>query len=541
MKKIQYYIIILFLLPWSAIIAQVDHLSFEPEENYRLNPSDVSQTEVFIVNSPLDRDVLFSSCNTLTFIPFFISEGIYVTTDGGNSWLGNDTCTGEPMAFHGGDPGIAIDKDGVFIITRLGRSPFTGLYSHYSTDQGQTWSAQQVISTDDLERASVATDYFPGSPYYGRTYAVWVKFAPPFPLMMAYTDDSGISWTGPEQINNPPNRSAGGDICIGPNGEVYVCWAGVTDVSPFKEIYVGFAASKSGGADWHISEEAFSMNGITGLLPDKGNIRVNGLPGIAVDTASGEKNGWIYIVSGQKGLLPAGSDPDIILNRSEDGGLSWSSGIRVNRDAPDNGKTQYFPSVHVDKFGAVDIIFYDDRNTTIDSAGVFLARTDDGGNSWKEYEISDHNYKPEPIGGLGQGYQGDNIDLTSTDTRLCPVWMDNSSGVYQIWTVPIEFSSLDNIRERPQDNAGFELKQNRPNPFRGTTSISFKTFASAIVSLKVYDLHGKEVARLIEGYDHPGDHEIIFDAGKISNKAGIYIYSLTIDGVTRTRKMVVLP
>ena len=541
MKKIQYYIVILFLLPWSAIIAQVDHLSFEPEKNYRLNPSDVSQTEVFIVNSPLDRDVLFSSCNTLTFIPFFISEGIYVTTDGGNSWLGNDTCTGEPMAFHGGDPGIAIDKDGAFIITRLGRSPFTGLYSHYSTDQGQTWSAQQVISTDDLERASVATDYFPGSPYYGRTYAVWVKFAPPFPLMMAYTDDSGISWTGPEQINNPPNRSAGGDICIGPNGEVYVCWAGVTDVSPFKEIYVGFAASKSGGADWHISEEAFSMNGITGLLPDKGNIRVNGLPGIAVDTASGEKNGWIYIVSGQKGLLPAGSDPDIILNRSEDGGLSWSSGIRVNQDAPDNGKTQYFPSVHVDKFGAVDIIFYDDRNTTIDSAGVFLARTDDGGNSWKEYEISDHNYKPEPIGGLGQGYQGDNIDLTSTDTRLCPVWMDNSSGVYQIWTVPIEFSSLDNIRERPQDNAGFELKQNRPNPFRGTTSISFKTYASAIVSLKVFDLHGKEVARLIERYDHPGDHEIIFDAGKISNKAGIYIYSLTIDGVTRTRKMVVLP
>ncbi|MBE9483261.1 MAG: hypothetical protein IMY74_00355, partial [Bacteroidetes bacterium] len=86
MRKLQYYIIILFLLPWSTIIAQVDHLSFEPEENYRLNPSDVSQTEVFIVNSPLNRDVLFSSCNTLTFIPFFISEGIYVTTDGGTSW-----------------------------------------------------------------------------------------------------------------------------------------------------------------------------------------------------------------------------------------------------------------------------------------------------------------------------------------------------------------------------------------------------------------------------------------------------------------------
>ena len=537
MKKIQYYIIILLLLPWNPIFAQLDHLSFEPEENYRLNPSDVSQTEVFIVNSPLDRDVLFSSCNTLTFIPFFISEGIYVTTDGGTSWLGNDTCTGEPMAFHGGDPGIAIDKDGAFIITRLGRSPFTGLYSHYSTDQGQTWSAQQVISTDDLERASVATDYFPESPYYGRTYAVWVKFAPPFPLMMAYTDDSGISWTGPEQINNPPNRSAGGDICIGPNGEVYVCWAGVTDVSPFKEIYVGFAASKSGGADWHISEEAFSMNGITGLLPDKGNIRVNGLPGIAVDTASGEKNGWIYIVSGQKGLLPAGSDPDIILNRSEDGGLNWSSGIRVNRDAPDNGKTQYFPSVHVDKFGAVDIIFYDDRNTTIDSAGVFLSRTDDGGNSWKEYEISDHNYKPEPIGGLGQGYQGDNIDLTSTDTRLCPVWMDNSSGTYQIWTSPIEFSTLDFIGEEGQKKVVFELRQNCPNPFHQHSNILIKLTDPAMVELKVFDIQGKESAVLTEGYKSAGEYEFQFEA----NKAGIYICILRIDNRSRSIKMVALP
>ncbi|MCK5766416.1 MAG: T9SS type A sorting domain-containing protein [Bacteroidales bacterium] len=537
MRKLQYYIIILFLLPWSTIIAQVDHLSFEPEENYRLNPSDVSQTEVFIVNSPLNRDVLFSSCNTLTFIPFFISEGIYVTTDGGTSWYGNDTCTGEPMAFHGGDPGIAIDKDGAFIITRLGRSPFTGLYSHYSTDQGQTWSAQQVISTDDLERASVATDYFPGSPYYGRTYAVWVKFAPPFPLMMAYTDDSGISWTGSEQINNPPNRSAGGDICIGPNGEVYVCWAGVTDVSPFKEIYVGFASSKNGGADWHISEEAFSMNGITGLLPDKGNIRVNGLPGIAVDTASGEKNGWIYIVSGQKGLLPAGSDPDIILNRSEDGGLSWSSGIRVNRDAPDNGKTQYFPSVHVDKFGAVDIIFYDDRNTTIDSAGVFLARTDDGGNSWKEYEISDHNYKPEPIGGLGQGYQGDNIDLTSTDTRLCPVWMDNSSGTYQIWTSPIEFSTLDFIGEGGQKKVVFELRQNCPNPFHQHSNILIKLTDPAMVELKVFDIQGKESAVLTEGYKSAGEYEFQFEA----NKAGIYICILRIDNRSRSIKMVALP
>ena len=539
LKKLIFISLMFCLLIGVLPAQQSTRLSFE--ENYRLHPGDVNQTEVFIVNSPIDDDILFSSCNTLTFIPFFVSEGIYVTTDGGNNWAGNDSCTGEPIGFHGGDPGIAIDKNGTFILSRLGRSPFTGLYSHYSTDNGQTWSAQKVISTDDLERAVLASDIFPYSPYYGRTYAAWVRFAPPYPMMMAYSDDGGINWSEPVAINNPPNRSAGGDICIGPGGDVYVCWAGVAEVSPFEEVYVGFASSQDGGTNWNVTEEAFEIKGITGLLPEKGNIRVNGLPNIAVDTVSGERYGWIYIVSGQKNLLPAGSDPDIILNSSKDGGLSWSSGIRVNQDAVSNGKIQYFPNIHVDKFGAVDILFYDDRNTTADSAGVFLSRSTDGGDNWIEYEISDHNYKPEAIGGLGQGYQGDNIDLTSTNTTLWPVWMDNSTGVYQIWTTPIDFSTLDFITESPKGNIKLELKQNRPNPFNHHTTISYYLSEPTHVSLKVFNITGKEIASLVNEYKTQGNHEAVFNAEIVSDNPGIFFYTLS-SGTTRiTKKMLLLP
>ncbi|MHA2099121.1 MAG: hypothetical protein ACW99A_10565 [Candidatus Kariarchaeaceae archaeon] len=294
-------------------------------ENYRIHPSNVTQTEVFIVKNPIDQNILFSSSNTLTFSPFFVSEGIYVTSNRGNAWQGNDTCTGEPIIFHGGDPGITIDKNGTFIITRLSRTPFLGLYSHYSTDNGQTWSLQTPISTDDLERALVTTNVITTSASYGRTFAAWIKFALPFPVMLAYTDDAAQSWSTPQQINNPSQRSAGGDITIGTNGEVYVCWASVTDVSPFREILVGFAFSSNGGANWNVTDNAFEVNGITGLLTNKDNIRVNGLPSIAVDNSGGPRHGWIYIVTGQKDLPPAGSDPDIILNRSADGGLTWSN------------------------------------------------------------------------------------------------------------------------------------------------------------------------------------------------------------------------
>ncbi|MCF8228924.1 MAG: glycoside hydrolase, partial [Bacteroidales bacterium] len=293
-KNILFTILIILPLLTCGQQNPESHTGIEVFNNFRIYPSEVTQTEVFIVRSPMNPELLFSSCNTLNFIPFFVSEGIYVSGDGGNSWQGNDTCIGDPISFHGGDPGIAIDKNGSFILTRLGRAPFTGLYSHYSDDKGQSWSNQQVISTDDLERASVSTDAVPASSYYGRTYASWVKFAQPYPVMFSYTDDGAESWSDPVPVNDPPNRSAGGDVTVGPDGEVYVCWAGVTSTSPFKEIYAGFATSADGGQNWQVLENAFPMNGITGILPEKGNIRVNGLPLIAVDSTNATRKGWIY-------------------------------------------------------------------------------------------------------------------------------------------------------------------------------------------------------------------------------------------------------
>ena len=513
-------------------------LTFTP--NYRIYPSNVNQTEVFITKSPVDQDILFASCNTLSFIPFFVSEGIYVTTDGGQSWYGSDSCKGDPIPFHGGDPGIVIDKNGTFILTRIGRTPFTGLFSHFSNDNGLTWSAQKVISTDDLERGAVTTDAVPSSPYYGRTYAAWVKFAPPFPLMVAFTDDGAQSWSAPQQINNPPNRSGGGTIATGPNGEIYVCWAGVTEVSPFREIYVGFARTVDGGQGWNVTENAFPMNGITGVLPDKGNIRVNGLPNIAVDNTEGPRRGWIYIVTGQKGLAPAGSDPDIILHRSTDGGQSWSGPIRVNQDAVNNGVTQYFPGIDVDKTGAVNIIFYDDRNTTTDSTGVFLARSTDGGDTWAEYEISDHNFKPAPIGGLGQGYQGDNIDITSTGTKLWPVWMDNSTGIYQIWTAPVDIASLNSVEEELSVDSRQSLVRAYPNPFRDKCTIEYFVPEMAHVSLKIYDLTGNCVAVPVDEVVWPGEYKVEFRPPAGGPGSGLYICVLQVGEVIGYTKLLLI-
>lgn len=506
--------------------------------NYRIYPSNITQTETFIVRHPTDPNILFASANTINLSTGFVSEGIYVTTNGGQSWYGSDTCNGAPINFHRGDPGIAIDKDGRFLLIRLGFSP--GLYSHYSTDRGLMWSGQRTIATNDQDRATLASDVNPVSPFYGRTYAAWVRLnVVPYPYVMyTYTTDGGQNWTAPVQVNNPAQRCQGGEIAMGPGGSVNICWAAVINTSPFTEDFVGFARSTNGGSTWALTENAFDMNGIAGTFPTKGNIRVNGLPRVDVDKSGGPRNGWIYIATTQRNLSPAGSDPDVIMHRSSDNGQTWSAGIRVNQDPLNNGKYQYFPAVHVDDFGGVNILFYDDRNTTSDSAGVFLARSADGGNTWREFEISDHNFKPQPIGGLGQGYQGDNIGLTSAGYILWPVWMDNSSGIYQIWTCPIDVTLLGvDMTSSPFPDQLF-LRQNYPNPFNSSTVVEYALSGYGLVTIDIYDIRGMFITQLVRKHQGPGNYAVRFEAEELGLASGIYLYRLTQSQRSVSRGMV---
>jgi hypothetical protein len=512
--------------------------SFSAGASYRIYPSAVTQSEPFIARHPQNDSVLFVAANTIDLSTGFISEGVYASVDRGVTWSGSDTCGGAPIGFHRGDPGVAVDRNGTFVLTRLGFSP--GLYSHYSTDRGATWSAQKQIASNDQDRADLATDGDPSSPRFGTSYAAWVRFSPPFPVLFSSTTDGGATWKAPVQVNSPTQRSQGADIEVGPGGVIYLCWAGVAPTSPFTEDFVGFARSTDGGAAWTVSENAFDINGIQGTLPQKAGIRVNGLPRLAVD-GRGAGDPRLYIVTTEKNLAPAGSDPDVILRYSADSGATWSAGIRVNRDAPDNGKIQYFPAVHVDDRGGLDVLYYSDEPTTADSAAIFLARSSDAGVTWDAGEIGGHRFLPRPIGGLGAGYQGDNIALTSTGDSLRPVWTDNSTGVYQLWTcavsIPPGFQSAGDPPALPQ---GYVLGQNYPNPFNPSTSISFTLLRAEFVTLTVHDLAGRTVGTLVSSRLPAGDHTMEFVTEGKGLVSGVYFYRLSAGGYVDTRKMVLI-
>ena len=84
----------------------------------------------------------------------------------------------------------------------------------------------------------------------------------------------------------------------------------------------------------------------------------------------------------------------------------------------------------------------------------------------------------------------------------------------------------------------FLLSQNYPNPFNPSTGIKFNIAKTGNVSIKVYDIIGKEVATIINQDLNPGTYDINFDASELPS--GTYFYRLQTDGFTDTKKMILI-
>jgi len=547
MPKIRLYkILILLILLTGYAYPQYP----PPSTSFRIFPSTITQTEPIVCISPLNRMIMFGSSYTINTASGFISVGTYISTNGGYNWFGSDTCKGQNMQNYGGDPGVSIDKNGTFIITHIGNpSVITGVYSHFSTNMGVNWSnASTITSLQPEDKGSSTADNSPTSPFYGRVYAAWVNLTVfPAVVQFSHSTNSAVSWSSPMTVNpSPPQRCSGSYIETGTDGTIYICWAGASTTFPFPSQYAGFAKSTNGGANWNVNQNIYSLSGIEPTIQQKGNIRVNSIPRFDIDRSGGSRNGWIYMVSAEKG---AGADSaDIILHRSTNNGVNWSSGIRVNQDAHNNGKIQYCPAICVDSTGAVNVLFYDDRNTTSDSAEVMLARSKDGGITWNEFRVSSHKFKPKPIVGSVSNYQGDFITVISAGNKIFTYWMDDYSGIYQCWSSIIDINTI-GIRKIENEIPGkFELGQNYPNPFNPSTNIRYNIPDNGFVTLKVYGITGRLVSTLVNQEQSAGTYETQFSALQSSESqiaSGTYFYKLEFvskSGIksSQTKKLVVL-
>ena len=106
---------------------------------------------------------------------------------------------------------------------------------------------------------------------------------------------------------------------------------------------------------------------------------------------------------------------------------------------------------------------------------------------------------------------------------------------FSIWRRPLSelITGIKNIStEIPRS---FKLEQNYPNPFNPNTVISFQLPVDGQVSLKIYDLLGKEISTLVNEKLAPGTYTVDWNASQYPS--GVYFYRLQTEGYTETRKM----
>jgi hypothetical protein len=121
------------------------------------------------------------------------------------------------------------------------------------------------------------------------------------------------------------------------------------------------------------------------------------------------------------------------------------------------------------------------------------------------------------------------------------VWVQDHGGheVLQASRISLDDLSPTATGERELAlTSDFRLSQNFPNPFNGSTTISFTLPNDGLVSLKIYDILGRELTELVGERKTAGTHNIQIDSGSLST--GIYIYRLKVDGFIVTKRLTVL-
>ncbi|MCL4551732.1 MAG: T9SS type A sorting domain-containing protein [Bacteroidetes bacterium] len=100
----------------------------------------------------------------------------------------------------------------------------------------------------------------------------------------------------------------------------------------------------------------------------------------------------------------------------------------------------------------------------------------------------------------------------------------------------VTYGTVD-VKELPNDlPSDFILYQNYPNPFNPSTTISFSIPRYSHVTIKVFDLLGREIQDLANDYFNPGTYKVEFNERNLSS--GIYFYQLIADKTVRTMKMI---
>jgi photosystem II stability/assembly factor-like uncharacterized protein len=371
------------------------------------------------------------------------------------------------------------------------------------------------------------------------------------------TTNSGTSWEN-VGLNIPPPQGVETNIfAIDQNNALFASYSG----NP-RTAYV--YKTTNGGANWHLVLSQGSQGFITSIWikPDSHGFMV----------------GWH--VGGRWSLW-----------RTSDAGFTWdSTGLYIPETDPNvwsfenamfylgsniwfgaRGKGIYYSSNDGNTWTLQDLtsggfpypsgIWFDNLQNGYSSGNLNIIRTTNVGNNWS---ITPGSSGTEVIRGItGAGSQwwyvreiNPGIYYTSNNGADWILQYTSPSGVgfkhitkarngNTLWAVNISGNAAKYVitTSLPGNQeivpSAFSLEQNFPNPFNPETIIKYQIPKTSFIKLKVFDMLGRDVKKLVHSTQSAGTYNVTFDASDLSS--GIYFYTLEADGaIIGTKKMVLV-
>jgi hypothetical protein len=399
----------------NLVLLLVASLAQSQYKNVKLNTIDDWSCEVTIAVNPTNPSNIVAGANL---------KNTFYTFDKGESWV-NDTISSTFNVW--GDPCVIFDMlSNVYYFhlsfpTRPDRSGWIDrIVCQKSTDGGKNWAEGTYtgLNLPKKQDKQWGCSDWTNSKWKNNVYVSWTQFdkygsrdpEDSSNIMFSRSTDSGISWSNAIRINeiagdckDSSDTVEGAVPCVGPDGQVYVAWAGPAGLIFTKSVDGGLTFSRN----IKTTEIAWDYD-IEGLN------RCNGMPIACCDISSSIYKGNIYIsFSDQRN---GKTNTDILLVKSTDGGGDWSKPMKI--------KQQFMSWMSVDPVtGSIYILFYDRRNYNDLNTDVYLAVSTNGGSNFKNTRISESPFIP-----VSTVFFGDYTGVSAYNNFAACIWQRIDNG-----------------------------------------------------------------------------------------------------------------
>jgi len=402
----------------------------------------------------------------------FRQAGWSYTANSGLTWIFPGVIN--PGLFRS-DPVLDYDTAGNFYYNSLQYNFTTQVFK--STNGGATWDAGTNAGGGDKQWMTIDRTSGTGS---GNIYSAWNEsYSTCLPGFFTRSENHDTSYENCTMADGSPFWET---MAVGNSGELYIAGGDTLNDS--------LVVSKSTNAMIHNSTISWNTPvyvNMDGYLNGY-SINPQGLLGqanIDVDRSNGPGRGNVYVLASVTRL--SNSDPaDVMFAKSTDGGLTWSSPIRINDDAS-TFNTQWFGTMSVAPNGRIDVIWLDTRDavTGSDSSALYYSYSTDQGNTWSVNEKMSPSFDPH-VGYPNQNKMGDYFDMVSDNTGAHLAWANTLNGeedVYYSHIIPQIATGVIEIA----DNSILSIF---PNPNNGKFVVSVEAKHSQI---EIYNALGEKV------------------------------------------------